>query len=220
MAMPDRGPGPYYPGQQTPVEPTPADRRGYQEPPYEPAGRERYVQDTRVIEGGSVLQWGSVWGGLLGAIGLLVVLGIVGLIVGLNRVETGIGGLGQTGTASLIWGAVIVLVSFFVGGWIAGRTLSYPASSFAGFITGSVMWALGLTLVVLLAAMGIGGAITAIFGPFGIPNLTPGAVGTVQSAAVGTLAGLVLTYIVCVLGAMAGAGGARGVFRGYDGRVR
>lgn len=215
MAMPDRDPGPYSPGQQAPVGPPPADSRGYREPPLQPVERERYVQDTRVIEGGSVLQWGSVWGGLLGAIGLLVVLGVVGLIVGLNRFETDIAG--QTGTASLIWGAVIVLVSFFVGGWIAGRTLSYPASSFAGFITGSVMWALGLTLVVLLAALGIGGAMATIFGPFGIPNLTPGAVGTVQSAAVGTLAGLVLTYIVCVLGAMAGAGGAR---REYDVRVR
>ena len=217
MQVPDRGPGPYDRGQEPPLEPRPVDRGAYRESRLEPVEREHYVQETRVVEVGSMLQWGSIWGGVVGAFGVLVVLRVVGLIAGLNA--AGASTTGQLGTAPVIWGAIVALVAFFVGGWIAGRTTSHPTGGVTGFITGSMVWVLGAVFVALLAALGTGGGVGAALGGFGIPNIMPplSTAGTVQSAAVGTLVALVLTYVACVLGAIIGTSGARGY---YDTRIR
>ena len=172
-------------------------------------GRRCFVKEDQVVATGTILQWGPVWGGLLSTFRLMVVLGLVGLAVGLGNIRSAT--TGQLGTASLIWGVVITLLSFFVGGWIAGRATSHPGKSFTGFMVGSVVWALGVTLAVLFTAMGVGGAAGAALSIFGILAIAPaaGAVSAAQNAAIGTLIGLVLAYIACVVGAMAGAN-ARG----------
>ncbi len=204
MEMPERGPEPYERGSNPPQEPRPVERMEPREPRLEPVNRERFVQETRVVEAGPMLQWGPVWAGLLSAFALLVVLGLVGLAVGLGAARNAT--TGQLGTTSLVWGVIITLVSFFVGGWVAGRTTNYPGSNFAGFIIGSVVWALGATFAVLLTAVGIGGAAGAALNIFGIPEITaaPGTLNAAQSAAIGTLIGLVLAYIACIIGAMVG----------------
>jgi len=211
MEMPERGPGPYDRGTEPPMEPRPGERMGPRGSRLEPVERERYVQDTRMVGLRPMLQWGPVWAGLVGAFGLLLVLGLLGLAVGLGTARNAT--TGQLGTASLIWGVIITLVSFFVGGWIAGRTASYPSSSFAGFIIGSIVWALGTALAVLLTAMGVGGVVGTALSIFGVPSTTgvtpaPGTLNAAQTAAVGTLIGLVLAYIASVLGGIAGMNAA------------
>src|SRR5450756_2923281 len=187
MEMPERGPGPYDRGTEPPMEPRPGERMGPRGSRLEPEERERYVQDTRMVGLRPMLQWGPVWAGLVGAFGLLLVLGLLGLAVGLGTARNAT--TGQLGTASLIWGVIITLVSFFVGGWIAGRTASYPSSSFAGFIIGSIVWALGTALAVVLTAMGVGGAVGTALSIFGVPSTTgvtpaPGTLNAAQTAAV------------------------------------
>lgn len=160
----------------------------------------------------SMVQWSSIWGGLVAAFATMITLGVLGLAVGLTAAPTA--DPAQLGTTSAIWGAVVGLLSFFVGGWLAGRTSSFRGS-FAGFVAGSLFWALSLVVVALLTTIGVGGILGAILGNFGSMtfDLTPGTVNTAQSVAVGTFVGLLASYIVAVLG---GILGARASFRGYQ----
>jgi hypothetical protein len=165
-----------------------------------------------MIQTPDMIRWGAVWSGVIGAFGLMIALGVLGLAVGLvagPEMEAG-----QLGTASAIWGVVVGLLGFFVGGLLAGRTSSYRGP-FAGFIMGSMVWGLGVVLVLLLSMFGAGGVLGAFMGTFGdlTFEVTPATVDAAQSAAIGTFVGLLVTYIAAVAG---GILGARAEVRNYE----
>ena len=166
----------------------------------------------RIVRLPDMIRWGAIWAGMISAFATMISLGVLGLAVGLAAAPTA--NPNQLGTSSAIWGIVVALVSFFVGGWLAGRTSSFRGT-FAGFIMGSVFWSLSLVLVTLLTAIGVGGVLGAVLGTFGNLNLniTPGTVGTAQNVAIGTFIGLVVTYAVAVFG---GILGAKAHMREYD----
>ncbi len=210
MSAPEREPESYDANAEPRREVRPADRVEREETRLEPVERERYIGATRLVNVGPTLRWGPIWGGAVVTFGLLFFLGLLGAAFGLTTLRTAVPSSGQIVTASVIWGAVILVVSFFVGGWIAGRATGSPGTGVSGFVVGSVLWAVSVTLATLATAFGVGGAATAALNNFGIPtiNSTAGNVATAQSAAIGTLIGLVLAYLASIAGAAAGVGAA------------
>jgi len=108
------------------------------------------------------IRWGPILAGLVTALATLLFLTVIGVALGLSA----LGGDNnpqnnnpQTwGTAAGIWGGLTLLVSFFLGGWMAGRTAVAPLES-NGVINGFVTGAATLLLLVWLATTAITGAL-------------------------------------------------------------
>lgn len=141
--------------------------------------------------------WGSGFFGWLVAVGMAILLsGIVGAIasgvgtstdVTQSALERQSGTIGVTAAIVLL---VILLISYYTGGYVAGRM-----SRFDGFRQGFAVWIIGLVIVLIAAGLG------AIFGseynildrvdvpdvPIPTDALTLGGAITIAAAVVGTL---------------------------------
>ena len=67
------------------------------------------------------VSWGSIIGGVLLAVGLLILLTALGAAIGISAVEPGQTDAGTAGRAAGIYGAVALLLSLFFGGWASTR---------------------------------------------------------------------------------------------------
>lgn len=150
-----------------------------------------------------LIHWGSVWAGLLAT--LLTFLLLETLVIGLGLFTPSVS------SAAGAWAtAIIGLIAFFVGGWVAGITsrLRNPTN---GIINGLTVWGLGTALILLLSLLGL----SALFGTLGsiagqfygsgrilpVPPVTGGQVAaTAQAAAWAAFFSLVLSGIVAAIG--------------------
>ena len=66
------------------------------------------------------VRWGPIWGGVITTVATLIFLSVLGLAIGLT-VFGPEGGPGVT-VAGAVWGVIITLAAFFLGGYVAGRT--------------------------------------------------------------------------------------------------
>lgn len=177
----------------------------------EPVERERereYIREARVAVHPDLVHWGTVWVGLIGAFGVLIVLGLLALAVGLSTVSPAATTTAAPGVGTGILSILAVLISFFVGGWLAGRTSS-ARGRVSGIVLGTMIWSLGLVLLVLITTIGAGGVLGVFSGAFGglaaPPTVTPGQAALMASGpAITALIGTVLTWIVTVIGAYVG----------------
>ncbi|MGE5619472.1 MAG: hypothetical protein ACM3US_09465 [Sphingomonadaceae bacterium] len=189
----------------------PERREAHLEPVEREREREAFGVEPRAFGMRDLIHWGPVWAGVIGGFATLILLAALGLAIGLAAVDpTAPGGI-TTGAA--IWTAIILLVAYFVGGYVAGRTSSYRGTVPSAFIIGSMVWALGVVLTVLLASLGIAGALGTLVSAFGPtpPTVPPGqAVATAQTTAVWTFVFLVLSYIAALAGAYVGSRGMVG----------
>jgi hypothetical protein len=106
--------------------------------------------------------------GMLVAIGLVVLLGgIAGAVIGSIAYQTGLqGNLNDISIGALASGLVVLLVSFLIGGWAAGRIARYDGGR-NGLMT--AVWFLLLTAI--LAGLGIWfGAQYNVVGRVDLPN--------------------------------------------------
>jgi hypothetical protein len=167
----------------------------------EPMERDQSRYETMQAQRQDLVHWGPVWAGIMGAFGVMIVLGLLGMAIGLSTMTV----TGAVSMASVIWASITTLVAFFVGGWIAGRTSSFRGTRASALIMGSMVWALGMVFATLMAAIGVGGIAGAALGIFGLPSgISPAAISTAQGYALGALITIVLAYILAVLGAMVG----------------
>ena len=107
------------------------------------------------------VRWGPIWAGLLTALTSLLVLSLLGLAIGLTVVNAGTaatqGNLpADSGRNSAIWGAVSGLLSFLLGGYVAGRTAAVFDRGW-GALNGAMVFLLGVPITLVLASMGLGG---------------------------------------------------------------
>jgi hypothetical protein len=103
------------------------------------------------------VRWGPVLAGIVTALATLLFLTAIGVALGLSAL--GRDNNPQTwGTAAGIWGGLTLLASFFIGGWMAGRTAVAPLES-NGVVNGFVTGAATLLLLVWLATTAITGAL-------------------------------------------------------------
>jgi len=110
--------------------------------------------DQGVLPVRNRVQWGPIIAGLVSALTLFILLTILGLGIGASVLEPREAGQ-EAGTFATIWGAVSIIVAFFVGGWIAAKT-SAVGGEFGGMMNGLLVGAAGILLVVWLTSTGLG----------------------------------------------------------------
>jgi hypothetical protein len=141
-----------------------------------------------------------VLAGFAVALSTIVFLSILGLAVGLGA-GPGVDFL----TAAGIWGAVVMIIGLFLGGWVAAAT-SAIGGRLEGVFDGVMVWATLLVVGLILSAMGVGtllGAMTQ-FGTFGATP-GPGALVNITATAWTTFIGLLIGLGVAALGGYMGA---------------
>src|SRR5687767_5472209 len=99
--------------------------------------------ETEVTVWDKPVSWGSIVGGAIVAIGMQVVLTLLGMGIGLVAVNPAEEPqrLGALGAGAVAWWFVTGLGSLFFGGWVAGRLSSIPAPV-RGMLHGLISWGL------------------------------------------------------------------------------
>lgn len=160
------------------------------------------------------VRWGPIWAGLLTALGTFLILSVLAVAIGAQAVQAGAADQQTAGQAGGIVSAVLALVSFLLGGFIAGRTSAVTGRGY-GFLNGFLVWTLGIVLILALTAFGLGqlfGAAGDLFGQYRqLGSPTPEGVdpnqlaeGIRNSSFIGFLA-LILPAVAAGLGGMLGA---------------
>ena len=174
---------------------------------------------------GMRVSWGGIFGGVLVAVGLLLLLAALGVAVGITAVDPAQTELSKLGAGAGIWAGVSLLAALFFGGFVSTRIgATHDAST--GFFAGFLVWVVSLLLVAYLAASGVsslaGGAFSLMGGAQQVteqvqqkaqelsrnmPQLQQKAEAMkpqASRAAWGTFGALVLSLAAAVFGAMAG----------------
>jgi hypothetical protein len=112
-----------------------------------------YPAMMRGIEGLRV-SWGGVFGGVLVAIGLLLLLASLGVAIGITAVDPAETDAGTLGAGAGIWTAASLLFALFIGGLVSTRAGAiYDRTT--GFFEGALVWVVSLLLMGYLATSGI-----------------------------------------------------------------
>ena len=103
------------------------------------------------------VRWGAIIAGVVTAFAILLFLTVIGIALGLSA----LGGDNDTsswGTTAGIYGAITLLVAFFVGGWVAARAAT-PSPESNGLLNGFLTGAAILLLLLWLATTAVTGAL-------------------------------------------------------------
>ena len=106
------------------------------------------------------VRWGAVLAGVVTALTSLLLLSLLGIALGLTTVNAGTAAAQGAPPPDLgrnlgLWGAVAALISFLIGGFVAGRVAAVFDRSW-GALNGALVFLLGLPLMLWLAAQGLG----------------------------------------------------------------
>lgn len=119
-----------------------------------------------VVDPRDAVRWGPIWAGLLVAISSFLLLSLLALVIGVETVSSGAVD-SATATRSGAWiAAVLAVIAFLVGGFVTGRTSAIRGRA-SGLLNGFLVWALGIVLIAVLSAVGLGqlfGALGDLFG--------------------------------------------------------
>lgn len=125
------------------------------EPSYNRRESDRYPATAPLRAEGIRVSWGSIFGGVLLALGLLILLTALGAAIGITAAEPGETDAGTAGRAAGIYGAVSLLVALFFGGWAATR-IGAITDRATGFAEGALVWVVAIVLTAGLATIGLG----------------------------------------------------------------
>jgi hypothetical protein len=117
----------------------------------------RRLSQTLVLRGAEGLRvsWGGIWGGVLCAVGLLLLLAALGVAVGISAAQPGETDASTLGTGAGIWAALSLLIALFFGGVVATR-IGAITDRGTGFFEGMLVWVVSILLMGYLATSGIG----------------------------------------------------------------
>lgn len=160
------------------------------------------------------IRWGPIVGGIFATMATMLTLTVLGLALGFEVFDAEVTAT-DLGTFAGIWGAAAAIIAFFIGGWIAGRSVAPGARStgpFSGMANGAMVWATTLVFLLFLSAIGAAGALGYLGGAFdeiaqsvGVgEGVTAETIAPASQAAWGTLIALVLTLGVAMLGGLVG----------------
>ena len=143
---------------------------------------QRGVVSASAIQHGSRIAWGGIWSGLLVAVGVFLLLSVLGLAIGISAADVGPGQDGNAkglGVGAAVWSALTLLISLFIGGMVATRTgMVYDRTT--GMIEGVLVWVLAVIMLIYMASSGIGMLTSGVFGALG--GVTKGATAAVSSS--------------------------------------
>jgi hypothetical protein len=159
------------------------------------------------------VRWGPIWAGLITAIATFILLTVAAVAIGAQAVDSGADGESAS-AASGIASAIIALLAFFIGGFVAGRTAGVFGRGY-GALNGFLVWALGIMLILALAAMGLGslfgasGDLFAQYREMGQPQaegVDPNAVVEgIRNGSIGAFLGMLLPAIAAAVGGLLGS---------------
>ncbi len=185
---------------QTAVTDAPAREYGERSAPARDYVEIREVPGTR-----DRVRWGPIVAGLLTAISSFLLLSLLAATIGL-QVVTQQGGA-DPGAAGAIVAAIIGLLAFFIGGYVAAWTAAVPHRR-DGALNGFLVWALAILVILVLAGVGLG----QVFGPTGglfgaYRGGTTGAVdpNVIRTGALGAFLGMLLPALAATVGGWLGA---------------
>ena len=106
------------------------------------------------------VRWGPIFAGLAIALSTQLVLSAIGAAIASNNIA-GSGSprsdVGGAGTAVGVWSIISLLISLFMGGWMATRTCGSMNRSTA-LLNGAILWATTLAVSAWLLSSGVSGA--------------------------------------------------------------
>ena len=113
----------------------------------------RHLEPTTSFEGIKI-SWGGIWGGVLTAMGILLLMTSLGVAIGVSAVDPRDTDASAFGTAAAIWTGLSLLVALFVGGMAATR-LGMIFDRAAGAFEGALVWVLSVLVILYLASTGV-----------------------------------------------------------------
>jgi hypothetical protein len=117
--------------------------------------RRRIAYPGLLTADGMKVSWGGVFGGVLVAVGLLLLLAALGMAIGISAVQPGETEPSTLGTGAGIWAAVSLLLALFIGGMVSTR-IGAIWDGTTGFFEGALVWVVSVLLMLYLATSGIG----------------------------------------------------------------
>jgi hypothetical protein len=133
------------------------------------------------------MSWGAALAGAAIALGLQLLLSLLGVGIGLSTVDPAAGdtpGATTFGVATGIYYAIVTLLSLFVGGWVAGHLAGIPRR-IDGLLHGLVTWSVAILLLLYVVTTTVGAVVS---GTLGALSSTLQAAGQSVQAAAGALA--------------------------------
>jgi hypothetical protein len=173
------------------------------------AERRRISYPAAVRAEGMRVSWGGVFGGVLVALGFLLLMTALGVAVGISAAQPGETDAATLGTGAGIWGGLSLLIALFLGGWVSTR-IGAIFDGTTGFFEGALVWVVSVLLMLYFAASGIGmlagGAFKLVGGAAQALGsvVQQGAPDVSGSAAWVSFGALLLSLLAAVIGAMAG----------------
>ncbi len=133
------------------------------------------------------MSWGAALAGAAIALGLQLLLSLLGVGIGLSTVDPAAGdtpGATTFGVATGIYYAIVTLLSLFVGGWVAGHLAGMPRR-IDGLLHGVVTWSVAILLLLYVVTTTVGAVVS---GTLGALSSTLQAAGQSVQAAAGAVA--------------------------------
>jgi hypothetical protein len=104
---------------------------------------------------GMRVSWGGIFGGVLVALGVLLLLAALGLAIGVSAVDPGGTDAGTLGTGAGLWAAASLLLALFVGGMVS-TLIGAIYDRATGVFEGALVWIVSVLLIGYMAASGVG----------------------------------------------------------------
>ena len=96
------------------------------------------------------VSWAGIWGGVLAAVGLLLLLASLGGAVGITATDPTQMDAGKLGIAAGAWLGISLLIALFVGGMVSTR-IGATFDGSTGFWSGALVWVVTLLAMAYLA---------------------------------------------------------------------
>lgn len=135
---------------------------------------------VRAAEGMRV-SWGGIFGGVLCAVGLLLLLAALGVAIGVSAADPGETRASTIGTAASIWAGISLLLALFLGGLVSTR-IGAISDRTTGFFEGALVWVVTILLMGYLATSGISAMAGGVFNMLGAATKAVGSVMQAGSA--------------------------------------
>lgn len=121
------------------------------------AAERRRIAYPAMLRGGDGMRvsWGGIFGGVLVALGVLLLLAALGLAVGISAAQPGESAPGALGAGAGIWAAASLLIALFVAGMVSTR-IGAIFDRTTGVFEGLLVWVVSLLLIAYLAGSGVG----------------------------------------------------------------
>lgn len=109
------------------------------------------------------MSWGAVIAGMVMAVGLQIVLSLIGTAIGMSTIDplryNGSPDASSFGIGAAIWFIVTSIIALFAGGWVAGHLAGSPEKT-DSMLHGLLAWGLATILTVYLLASAIGSVVS------------------------------------------------------------